>query len=330
MSSYRSRRRPFLLGALSTAAALAPQLSHGQDKYPSRPVKLIVPFPPGGNADATGRIVAEALTAQLGQNVVVFNQGGAGGMIGAAAAAQAAPDGYTLLCATTGPILVAWQLAGQAATYRLSELQPLAMLTMVPYVLVVNETSPVRSWQDFLDLAKRRPKDIKCGHPGNGTTGHVDLLQLQDALKTEFIIAAYRGAGPAVQDLLGGQLDLVATDLPSALQLIKTGKLRAIAAVANGRVSSLPDVPTMAELNLSQVDAITFTALLGPRNLPADVAARLSEAAGRLLDTDAVRQRLDDIGTTPWKMSPAELGKFLDQQAAIYTGLIKSGLLQSQ
>ena len=324
-------RRTVLLGAAASALTAAiPATALGQPKYPAKPVKVIVPFPPGGNADTTARIFAEALSAQLGQPFVVDNRGGAGGMIGAAAAVKSEADGYTLLCATPGPILSAWQMAGKSATYSLADMRAVAMLTLVPNVLVVNESSPVRSFSDLVGLARSRPKDLKCGHPGNGTTGHVNILQLQRQLKAEFIIAAYKGGAPVIQDLMGGQLDLVATDLPSAQALIKAGRLRAIAVVSRQRAPSLPEVPTTAEAKAPEVDAANFTAIMGPRNMPADAALRIAEAVRVALDDAATRKKIDDMGSIAAPMSTAELEQFLARQSAIYASLIQSGLLRAE
>lgn len=330
MTALTHRRSLFRAALAGAAAGTVPRLAFGQDKYPTKPLRVVVPFPPGGNADATGRIVADALSERLHQSAVIVNQGGAGGAIGATAVAQAPADGYTLLCATTGPILVAWQLAGASSTYKLADLKPLAMLTMVPYIFVVNASSSIQTFADLTASIKAKPQGLKCGHPGNGTTGHVDLLQLQQLLKAEFIIAPYRGAGPVVQDLLAGQLDLVSTDLPSVLQLIKAGRLRAIGTVSANRAESLPDVPTMNDLKMPEVNATTFSALLGPKNLPPAIAQKLTDTANAALDDPAVQKRFQDIGGIPTKMRPDQFEKYLAEQEAIYAGLIKSGLLTAQ
>jgi len=325
----QKQRRHFLLAAGASAVSSLPSLVLGQERYPARPVKVVVPFAPGGNADATARIFTEALSKQLGQPFVVENKAGAGGMIGAAAAVKSEPDGYTLLCATPGPILAAWQLPGASANYSLADMRAVALLTVVPNVLVVNASSPIKEFVDLVKWAKSSQKIKAVGHPGNGTTGHVNLLQLQKALSTEFTIAGYKGSGPAVTDLLGGQLDLVATDLPSAHQLIKAGKLRAIATIARYRAPALLDVRTMAELQLPQVDATNFTAIMAPRKLPDVVARRLTDGVRAALATETVRKQIDNIGTFPVRMTTLEFESFLQQQAGIYGALVKAGLLKA-
>jgi tripartite-type tricarboxylate transporter receptor subunit TctC len=188
----------------------------------------------------------------------------------------------------------------------------------------------LKSYADLVTYAKSHPGALKFGHPGNGTAGHVNILQMQKALSGKFIIAAYKGAGPAVQDLLGGQLDAVATDLPSALQLIKGGQLRALAVVFPQRVSSLPDVATMAELKQPEVDIAPFTATMAPRDVPAAVVAKLVEASTAALADPAIRKRIEDIGGVPAKMSGAEFDQFLARQTETYRGLVASGLLTTE
>ena len=320
-------RRAALAATLGTV--LAPAAFSQSANYPSRPIKVVVPFVPGGNADSTARIFAEAYSKRLGQPFVVDNRGGAGGMIGTTQVVRSEPDGYTLLIATTGPIISSWQMAGKAAPYSLKDTKPVAMLTQVPGVLVVNANSPLKTYADFATQAKVKSDALRIGHPGNGTAGHVNILQIQKALGATFVVAGYKGAGPAVQDLLGNQLDAVATDLPSALQLIKGGKLRALGVVFPQRVPSLPEVPTMAEVRQPEVDIAPFTAVMAPNAVPQTVVAKLIETNDAVLADPATRKRVEDIGGVPMRMAPAEFERFLAHQVAVYAGLIESGLLKS-
>jgi tripartite-type tricarboxylate transporter receptor subunit TctC len=298
--------------------------------YPNRPVKVIVPFVPGGNADSTARIFAEAYSQRLGQPFVIDNRGGAGGMIGASQMARSEPDGYTLMMATTGPIVASWQLAGKAATYSLNDMKAVALLSHVPGVIVVNANSAIKNYQDLSSYGKKNPDGLKFGHPGNGTAGHVNILQMQKALSQKYLVVGYKGAGPAVQDLLGGQLDAVATDLPSALQLIKGGRLRAIGVIFPARVPSLPEVPTMIEVRQPEIDIAPFTAVMAPKVLPQPLVDKLVEANNAALADPTVRKRIEDIGGVPTKMSNPEFEKFLDRQTATYASLIQSGLLVAE
>lgn len=311
--------------------ALAPWSVHARKGgYPDRPVKVIVPFVPGGNADSTARIFAEAYGQRLGQAFVIDNRGGAGGMIGAMQVVRADPDGYTLMIGTTAPIVASWQLAGKGAQYTSADLRPIALLSFVPGVVVVNATSPVKSFQDFVAAAKTREGGLRMGHPGNGTAGHVNILQLQKELRTAFIKAGYKGAGPAVQDLLGNQLDAVATDLPSVLPLVKAGKLRAIGVVFAQRIASVPDVPTMGELRHPAVDIAPFTALMGPRDLPSAIVSRLAEINRAVLADAGLRSRLETIGGIPAPMDTRRFEQFLKEQTTTYAELVRTGLLAAE
>ncbi|MFC4275635.1 tripartite tricarboxylate transporter substrate binding protein [Achromobacter aloeverae] len=325
------RHRRTLATAIAASVLAYPLMGWAQESsYPTHAVRVIVPFVPGGNADSSARIFAEAYGKQLGQSFIVENKGGAGGMIGASQMVRAEPDGYTIMIGTTAPIVASWQLAGKSASYGLKDMKAVALLTQVPDVIVTKANSPLKSYADLVAYGKAHPGALKFGHPGNGTAGHVNILQMQKALSQKFIIAAYKGAGPAVQDLLGGQLDAVATDLPSALQLIRAGQLRALAVVFSQRVASLPDVPTMAELKQPDVDIAPFTATMAPRGVPPAVVARLVDASNAALDDPAVRKRVEDIGGVPVKMSGGDFDQFLERQTETYRGLVSSGLLTAE
>lgn len=330
MTASIHRRSVLVVAAASCLLAMPLAAPAQTGDYPSRPVKVIVPFVPGGNADSTARIFAEAYSKQLGQPFVVDNKGGAGGMLGAAQMVRSDPDGYTIMIGTTGPIVASWQMAGKAASYGLKDMQPVALLTQVPGVLVVNAASSIKSYPDLVAFAKARPGELKFGHPGNGTAGHVNILQMQKALSEKFIIAPYKGAGPAVTELLGGQLDAVATDLPSALQLVKGGKLRALAVVFPQRAPSLPDVPTTAELKQPEIDIAPFTATMAPKNVPAAVVRSLAEASSAALANASVRQRIEEIGAVPASMSGKDFDAFLRRQEETYRNLVASGLLTAE
>ena len=325
------RHRTVLAAAIACVTLAMPMAAYAQkSEYPTRPVKVVVPFVPGGNADSTARIFAEAYAKHLGQPFVVDNEGGAGGMIGAAQMVHSEADGYTIMIGTTAPIVASWQMAGRSANYSLKDMKPIALLTQVPGVIVVNSSSPIKSYQDMVAFAKSRPGQLKFGHPGNGTAGHVNILQMQKAISQQFIIAAYKGAGPAVQELLGGQLDAVATDLPSTLQLIKGGKLRALGVVFPQRAPSLPDVATMTELKQPEINIAPFTATMAPRNVPGPVVARLIDASTAALADASLRKRIEDIGGVPVSMSSADFEKFLARQAETYRNLVSSGLLTAE
>ena len=326
-----SRRRTLITATLALGLLGSPLASVAQqDAYPNRPVRVIVPFSPGGNADSSARLFAEAYSRQLGQSFIVENKGGAGGMIGATQMVRSTPDGYTIMIGTTAPIVSSWQMAGKSAGYTLQDMKPVALLSRVPGVIVTKADSPIKSYAELVAQGKAQPGRIKFGHPGNGTAGHVNILQMQKALEQQYIVVPYKGAGPAVQDLMGGQLDAVATDLPSALQLIKAGQLRALAVVFPERVPALANIPTTAELKQPEVDIAPFTAVLAPRDVPDAVVERLVAANNAALADAALRKRVEDIGGVPSNMSGEELDKFLQSQVETYRGLVESGLLTDQ
>lgn len=325
---FHSTHRALILATFALTILGSPAVSSAQkNEYPDKPIRVIVPFVPGGNADSSARLFAEVYSKRLGQTFVVENKGGAGGMIGAAQMVRSAPDGYTVMIGTTSPIIASWQLAGTAASYSLDDMKPVALLSQVPGVIVTKADSGLKSYSDLVEYAKANPGGLKFGHPGNGTAGHVNILQMQKALGQEYIPVAYKGAGPAVQDLLGGQLDAVATDLPSALQLVKAGQLRAVAAVFPERIASLPDVPTMIELKQPEVDISPFTAIVAPRDIPDEVVERLAQASRAALNDPTVRRRVEDMGGVPTYMSGDGFRQFLDRQVETYRDLIESGLL---
>lgn len=330
-----SINRRQIIGRTALLAALAPpvaRIARAQSAadYPSRPVKLVVPFVPGGNVDSTSRIFTEALSKILGQNFIVENRGGANGMIGAAAVARSEPDGYTLLGSSTGPLLAAWQLVGKSAQYSLDDLRVVAVLNTTPNVIVVNENSAIKNFGDLLRISADRSGSLKWGHPGNSTSGHVSIIQFQKASGADHVVAGYKGAAPAVQDLLGGQLDVVATDLPAVLQLLRAGNLRAIAVTSDERTPFLPDVPTMKELGKPEASTAIFTAIMAPKAAPDAVVARVSEGVRQALASPAVQKQLADIGTSDPGMTPAEFANYLQREAGVFKSLVQSGQLQNE
>ena len=238
------RRRAALVSGL-IAAAVAPTAS-AQASWPDRPIRLIVPFAPGGNADLTGRLFAEVLAKRLGQPVVVENRGGAGGAIGSEQLAKAAPDGYTIGLGSTGTYLVSPRMTGGTPPYTLASFAPVALLNTSSMVIAVNAQNPIRDWAEFLAWVRTNPGKLTIGHPGNGSTNHLALLRLQKALGITFNIVPYKSMGPALADLLAGQIDAVIDQIPASIGHIRSGKLRPIVVTSARRAAQLlhhrPDV----------------------------------------------------------------------------------------
>ena len=268
-----------LLGlALLAAGLVSPALA--QDSYPSRPVTMVVPFPPGGVADTVGRPVAEAMARQLKQSVVVENKAGAGGGIGMAYVAKAKPDGYTMLMALSSLVVLpeADKILNRAQMFRLDQLKPIARFTADPTVLVVRSDSPWKTYAEFMAHVKGNPGRITFGSSGNYGTMHVPMEQLKVATSSFMLHVPYTGAGPAVLALLAGNVDALSTGPASVLQHIKAGKVRALAHWGDGRLAALPDVPSLKELGVP-VQYSQWAGLFVPADTPAAAVEALRQAA---------------------------------------------------
>jgi tripartite-type tricarboxylate transporter receptor subunit TctC len=243
--------------------------------YPNKSITLIIPFPPGGSTDIVGRIVAEALGKELGQAVVVDNKGGAGGAIGAKNIADAAPDGYTLGIATVSTHVINPVVRGESLKYDpLKDFTLITQLAAVPNVVSVHPSVPAQNMEEFLKYLRKNPGKVNFATPGAGSLGHMMGETLKYDGKVNMVHIAYRGAGPALNDVLAGQVQVFFDNLPSSLPHIQAGKLRALAVASDKRVPSLPNVPTFAEVGLPLVNDPAWFGLVGPSNLSADVLKR--------------------------------------------------------
>jgi tripartite-type tricarboxylate transporter receptor subunit TctC len=232
---------------------------------------------------------------------------------------------------TTGPIVSSWQMAGKAATYGLKDMKPVALLTLVPGVLVVNAGSALKTWQDFAAHARARPGELRIGHPGNGTAGHVNILQMQKALGTQFVIVGYKGAGPAVQGLLGKQFDFMIDNLPSSMPYIQSGKLRALAVTSDKRLAELPDVPTMAEAGVKDMVVTAWFGLVAPAGTPKDVIDKLYAATRDVVQSPDIRDRFKAMGGQAGGNTPAEFSIFIDQERGRWKQIVDAaGLVREQ
>jgi tripartite-type tricarboxylate transporter receptor subunit TctC len=276
-------RRFFVAAGLVTAAGLAV----AQGAYPTKPVTMIVPFPPGGLADIVGRPVAEAMTRELGQPVVIENKGGAGGGIGMAQAAKAAPDGYTVLLALSSYSVLpeADTLLGRQQMYAYNQLRPIARITADPTVLAVRADAPWKSVKDFVEDARKRPGAINFGSSGNYGTMHVPMEILKQVADVRMTHIPYTGAGPAVVALLGGQVDAVASGPATVLQHVKAGKLRVLAHWGTSRLEAMPEVPSLKQAGYD-AEYAQWSGLFVPAGTPEPVVQRL-RAAARAAANDA-------------------------------------------
>ena len=301
---------------------------HAQDAYPSKPIRLILPFPPGGGTDILGRLVAERLGARLGQPVVIDNRGGAGGNLGAEAAAHSAPDGYTLLLAAT-TLAISPSLYKKLAYDPVKDLAPIGLVATVPNVMITHPSVPAKTLQEFIALAKSRPGELNFGSGGNGTSNHLggELFNMVAGVKLVHI--PYKGVNLAMNDALAGNIQLVVIGIPAAAPQIKSGKLRALAVIAPQRSAALPDVPTVAEAGLPNFDVTTWYGLLAPAATPRPIIARLNAELVRVMQAPDLKERLAGMGIDTLTSSPEEFATYIGQEIAKWGDVVRKARLSA-
>jgi len=292
--------------------------------YPSRPIRIIVPFVPGGNVDITARTVAPALGDALGQPVVVENRPGAAGMVGAQAMMSSPADGYTLMMGSNSSLAVAPNLYPSWPYDPVKGIAPISNLAITPFVLVVKLGLPAQSLAEFVRLAKEKPGQLSMASGGNGSSNHLvgELFQMMTGLKLSHV--PYKGTGAALVDLAGGQVDLLFDQASSTVPNVRGGKIRALAVASSSRQSALPDTPTFAEAGLRDFEIDNFTGLVGPAGMPADAVARVHAAAVKALATPQVRERFASLGVQPVGDTPEQFGALIREDLARWSRVIKS------
>jgi len=294
---------------LFTVLLLAPPVSKAQS-WPQKPVRVIVPFAPGGASDLMPRLVGEKVAAIWAQPVVIDNRPGAAGNIGMEAGAKSPPDGYTLLAAPNGNLVVNPHMYSKLAYDVFKDLAPVTRIAAVQNVLVVNAEVPASSMKEFIALARAKPGALNFGSPGNGSQAHVGVELLKMQLGLDLVHLPYQGVGPAMKDLLGGRLQLMLAQVPSALPQIKAGKLRALGVASSAPLASLPDVPTIAAAaGLPGYEAVSWYALMAPAGTPHEVIDKIHADVAKVLQFPEVRERLAGMGAEPSGEAPAELAK---------------------
>ncbi|MET0866954.1 MAG: tripartite tricarboxylate transporter substrate binding protein [Pseudorhodoplanes sp.] len=285
-----------------------------QQAYPQRPVTLIVPFAAGGSTDVIARVVADAMRSGIGQTLAIDNRGGAGGSLGTAAVAKAEPDGYTIGMGTASTLAI------NPAAYRnlpydaVRDLKPIGLIAQVPNVISVHPSVPARNLEELIALAKAQPGKLTYGSAGNGSVSHLMGEQFKLATGTDIIHVPYRGVGPALNDAVGGQIQILFDNLPTSLPLIQDGKLRALAVSSPKRLDILPEVPTFAELKLGDLDWMAFFGLIAPDKTPPAILAQLNVALNRALDNPQVKAALSKQQAIPQPGSADDFAALIDQQ----------------
>ncbi len=322
------KRRILLGAALGGAAATALGGAASAQSFPNKPIRFVVPFAAGGNADVTARIAGEGMSRKLGQPVIVDNRPGAGGVVGQDIVLQAPPDGYTVVIAAYGTLFVSPLMAGKPSM--VPSFAPVSMLSTVPMVVVVPENSKFKDWQSVVAAAKAKPGTISLGHAGNGTPNHTDILRIQENDKLNFSIVPYRGSGVGLNDVLAGQIDGYVDQLSSSLPHIKSGKLRPLIVIGEKRVPELPDVPTIAEAGGTAFDGGTTLGLFVRADTPKPIIEALNKAVVAGLGDKDLAQKLVELGATVRPSTPEEFTAFLKTEDAGIGDLAKKGLLKPE
>jgi len=313
--------RKMIFGLAFLAASMGFALpSHAQD-YPNKSIRLVVPFPPGGGVDIVARLVAERLQAKWGQSVIVENRAGAAGNIGAEAVFRSPPDGYTLL-ATSVPTFVMSKRLYTKLSFDPDEFVPVSLLSTSPAVLLVHPKLPIESVKQLVDYAKANPDRLSYASQGNGSTAHLTSELFKSMAGIKLIHVPYKGGGPAIIDLMGGQVDLMFADISSVVSFIQAGKLRALAVGSEKRNPSWPNVPTVSE-TLPGFVSMTATHIVAPPKTPPAIVNKLSGAIAEVMRDPTVVKRLSDLSLEAIGNTPAEHAKFLNQEREHWGGLIR-------
>ena len=306
----------FIAGLAGPVAGLA------AERYPAKPIRIVVPFTPGGSNDLVGRIVAQKFLETWGQPAIIDNRPGAGSTIGIELVVRAAPDGYTLL-ATSGGIAI------NVSLYRLqfnpvTDLAPVALVAQMPYLLAVNPSLPAKSTQDLINLAKAQPGKLAFASSGAGTSSHLTMEMFKSLTKIDMLHVPYKGGGPAVNAVIGGEVQVIFNVITGPLPHARSGKLRALAVSSAKRVEIAPELPTVAESGVPGFDVIAWYNLFAPAGTPRRIVDQLNAEVNRMLQQAEVRERFRTLGVAPLGGTPGALGNYLKFEVARWSKLIKA------
>ncbi len=319
--------RSLLLSAIGLSLALLSPAVAQQD-YPTRPIRLVIPFPPGGSNDVVGRIFANHLGEKLGKNIIVDNRAGAGGVVGTEAVSKAAPDGYTLLVISIAHTVNPWLY--KLAYDPIKAFTPVGIMGSGPNVLVVHPDLPVKSVKDLIDLAKKQPGELQYASAGVGTFQHLggELFKLEAGVN--LLHVPFRGGGPAMTDVIGGHTKIMFSSLVQTTPHIKSGRLRALGTGGAKRNPVLPDVPTIAEAGVPSYEAVNWWGILAPAGTPSAIVAKVHAALFAVQDLPEIQKQFDTEGASVVKMSSAEFGAFVEKEMKKWERVVKESGIKAQ
>ncbi|HEV2008915.1 MAG TPA: tripartite tricarboxylate transporter substrate binding protein, partial [Burkholderiales bacterium] len=318
------------VAALCALAAFAFVPSAHAQSYPAKPIRWIVTFPPGGPTDVIARMVGAKLTEAWGQQVVIDNRAGAGGVIGTELAAKSAADGYTLLFGTSSGLSVNPALSSKLPYDPARDFAPVSLLVINPQILVVNNAVPVNSLKELIALAKSRPGQLNYGSVGRGSPNHLGMELLKSLAGIEMVHVPYKGTSPAVTDLLAGQVQLLFNSMPSVLPLVKSGKLKGLAVGSAQRSPAAPEIPTIAEAGVPGFEYITWYGMFAPARTPVNIVAKLNAQVVKILAEPEMAQRLASQGAEPRSSTPAELATFMRDETERWKKVIRSAGIKAE
>jgi tripartite-type tricarboxylate transporter receptor subunit TctC len=305
------------------ASALCISVTASAQQYPSKPIRLVLPFPPGAPSDLVGRTIGQKMGEQMGQNLVPDNRTGAGGTLGLAMVAKAPPDGYTVLV-TSPTVALSPLLYSNLPFDPLKDLTPVVRLASIENVVLVHPSVPAKTLKDFIALARASPGKLNYGSGGPGTTNHLANELLKSLERINMVHVPYKGATLATTALMGGEVDQVIVSVASVLPLIKAGRVRPLAVLSEKRVATLPNVPTSTEAGFPNFKMSIWYGMMAPGGTPREIVGRLYQEAAKALDDAALRKHMANAGMDPWLGTPEDMGKLVRSEMARYAKIIQS------